>query len=471
MNQKLLQKQLARLASDRWARRGVRMLLRSAWLGLSVWSLALGGHLLFGWSLNYPLLQAIVLGCIALGAALLLLRPPMKPHDVAQRLDQRFGLKEEMTTAIELPIEGRPRGIEAYLLNRAHHDTFQIQRDIRSRQRFPWAELATLVALLLLAVGLVLTVNLEQVGSLEATPLPLPPLVAPGDLPPPPQSFPPQPPVGQQGNQEPVPGSGGEGETEGVSYDSGNAQQAMTTLADALRDLSITRPAAEALDRGDAAGAAQRLRELADQADQLSPETRGELADSLRDASREMSMTHPELAGQLRNSAAGLHDPQQADRALDDLATAIEQLGPQQQQTAQVPPSAQNSGSEQAPETDENEAIPQDWREPEQRTGPGGGASNAPSPPGERRERSEPSERLNVEGVPLELESDTPDHAPVEDDGDEGEEAPSDSGPGTRQFVQSGEALDDTEVQAGADPLRIPMDLRDVVQEYFSPPQ
>jgi hypothetical protein len=475
MKHKYLQKQLARLAGERWARRGVRLLLRAAWLGLSVWSLALGGHLLFGWPLDYPFLQALVLGCIAMGAVLLLLRPPMKPHTVARRLDHRFGLNEEMTTAIELDLEDeqRPRGIEAYLLSRAHHNTFAIQRDIRARQRLPWAEMMTLVALLVLAVGLVLMVNQHQMGNIEATPLPLPPLAAPGEIPPP-QPFPPQPPANQPGNPgEPVPAPGdGVGE---ASYGAGNPQQAMTTLADALRDLSVTRPAAEALDRGDTTEAAQSLREVADQADQLSEETRGELADSLRDAAREMSTTHPELAGQLQNSAAGLHDPQQADRALDDLASAVEQLGPQQQQTAQGPDSPQSPAPGQAPP--EGDSVPQEWDEPgqeqQQGTGMGQGSGMDQAPHNDQRERSEPSERLDVEGVPLELEheDEDPDHTTVEGDGEQGEAPPPDSAAGSGQLEQSRGTLDETEVQAGEDPLRIPMDLRDVVQEYFSPPR
>ena len=63
MKQPLIQ-HLNQLATDRWARQGVRTLLRAAWLGASIWCIGLGGHLLWGWSLRPGLLEALALGMV-----------------------------------------------------------------------------------------------------------------------------------------------------------------------------------------------------------------------------------------------------------------------------------------------------------------------------------------------------------------------------------------------------------------------
>lgn len=469
MNPKLLQKQLERFATDRWARRGIRGLIRATWLGLSFWSFWLGGHFLFGWPLDYLTLEIVVLICIAVGA-LLLLRPRMKSGEVARRLDQRFGLEEQMTTAEELaatlPEGSRPEGVASYLLWHARHNSHQIHRYARTKQMLPWAEVIALFAAILMAVGMFLLIYINQPVAASVQPAPLPPLAGPGR---PPDAFPndslalPQgdtaAPGGGPGQGEGEAGQGaGEGPGEEAAPGTGSNQQAISALAEALRDLSITRPVADALDEGDTAGAARRLREIADQADQLSQETRHEIAEALRQAATDIGPTDGELANEIRDSAFRLErDKQQAAQSLEDLANLVEQLGGQQPgvSTQPPPPPAQQSNNEQ----------PQDRQEPPQ--GVPGGAGNIP---GDQRERKpDPAERLDVEGVPLELEGETGDEGNTtasEQDGPPEQVEPVGGGSG---FEQDAATLNDEEIQAGADPLRIPPDLRHVVQTYFSP--
>lgn len=450
----LLQKQLERLATDRWARQGVRTLLRTTALGLSLWSLGLGAHLLFGWELDFSLLQVIVLGSIALGA-LALLRPRLKPHDVARRLDQRFDLKEQISTAIEMGADVRPEGVAGHLLGRARHNTYQIQRDVLLRQRLPWPEVIMLIAMVLIAMGMLLMTNLSSADISRQNPLVIPPLAGPGMLPE--NQFPQEPFAAQTEGQ--VGSEAGQmgGNTAAAA---GNSQQAMNALADALRDLSVTRSAAEALDQGNTDAAAQNIRELADQSEQLSPETRRDLSQALQEAADEIGTQSPEFANQLRESASQLAmGPREAAQALDNLADAIEQPG------GQAPPAAQEQGEQGQPPPSGN--TPAQEGQPD--GSPSAGQGNTPSsPPSEQRERSAPHERLDVEGVPLELEGGDEADAPTEDGEEEQTETADGMGGGAFEH-HSGSTPEDLPGSTGDDPLRIPTDLQDVVKEYFSP--
>ena len=83
MRQPLFHK-LDQLSTDRWARRGVRMLLRAAWLSVCIWCIALGGHMLWGWPLRVNVIGALALAIVG-GAVVLLLRPRLGPRAAADR--------------------------------------------------------------------------------------------------------------------------------------------------------------------------------------------------------------------------------------------------------------------------------------------------------------------------------------------------------------------------------------------------
>lgn len=420
-----LQIQLNRLASDRWARRGVRMLLRASVMALSLVCVAVGMQLLFGLSLSWTWVIAAALGCIAVGAVLVL-RRPMAAAEVARRLDRRFQLNEQLTTALELGPQAE--GVGAYLHEQSRRSMAQIRRQIAARQGFPWAELSAALALLLLLGGLLLLAGIgPALPGIAAEPLP--PLVA---APPPSEQFPAEP-------FQPPPGAEpGPGEDQVTVAAPGDAAAA-AALASALRDQSVTRPAAEALDRGSPSEAAQRLRELADQAGALSSQARTDLARDLREASDEIGASNPGLADQVREASDGIgptgDDP---GTALENLADLIAQLG-QGQGEAQ----AEGAGSG---------------------GGAGEGGAGQGSLPGQQREGG--GERLGVDGVPLELEGDGQGNLPTGGDasGLPNGAGGAGAGGGFARGSQSGER-----VEIGDDPLRIPVDLRDVVQDYFSP--
>lgn len=430
--------QLDRLASDRWARRGVRILMRSVWIGLSLACVGLGAGLLFGVAITWQWLAAAALACVAGGAALVL-RPRMRAGEVARRLDRRFQLNEQIATALELGAS--PTGVEAYLLNESRRTIGQIRRHTSRRQGFPWAELGLIIALLLILGGLLVMLGIGAQGQLSAAE-PLPPLAQAQN---PDEQFPNEP-FSPPGAQQPGPG------------DSPAAAMvdpaALQALADALRDQSVTRPAADALDQGDLSGAAQSLRALADQAGQISQQARGDLGGALRRAASQIQASSPELAQQLRDSADGLQsgDASQAAQALEDLAGAVEQMRqgqPNQPGAGQQPGPSQGQGQGQSGGQDSQQGQ--------------GSAAGAGNLPGEQR--AQPSQRLGVDGVPLELDAQGDGNTPTQGQANDSAGGTGDSG----NFSQGSPPPGTDPVQAADDPLRIPADLRDVVQDYFSP--
>lgn len=407
--------------------------MRATVFGLSLVCMGVGAHLAFDWPLRWQWLAAAALACIAVGAVLLL-RPRLPAPEVARRLDRRFRLNEQLSTALELGAD--VQGVGRYLDDQARRSIGQIRRYVAARQRFPWSELLLALALVITLLGLLIlagvTPPLPNIGA-----EPLPPLVQPED---PAAQLPEEP-------FEPPPGSQpGPGQGEVLVPGPGD-MAAVAALADALRDQSVTRPAAEALDRGDLGGAAQSLREVADQADQLSDPARSDLADSLRDAADQIAGQDPELAEQLRDSAQGLGsgDDQAAAQALEDLAESIEGLG--------------SAGGEQGLGDAFGQGQQPGEGEGDQGQGSGGAGQSLGG-----EQRSQPTERLGVDGVPLELESEGQGNTPAAGQPD----GPA-QGQGQGGFTQGSASPSSERVQVGDDPLRIPADLRDVVQDYFSP--
>jgi hypothetical protein len=453
------------------------MLLRAAWLSVCIWCVALGGHMLWGWPLRTNIIGAAALAIIG-GAVLLLLRPRLASRAAAHRLDQRFHLDEQLATAVEVAASNPPPGsIAARLVMESSHTAELLHRRIVRRQRPPWHDILTLLALSLVAIGLWV---ISGVGfpDLSGSPLPLPPLASAQD---PAQQLPQEPQAPGQPDQDgqAAPGEGGQPGQNGGEAQAASAgdPQTIQALADALRDQGATRPAAESLDQGDLAGAAQELRELADQAGQLSESARDDLANALEDAAQQIQGNDPQLADQLEQSADGLRQGgQDAAKALDDLARAIEQLrtAPPDQagQNGQPAPGQpgqegqSGQGGEQGQSGEQSQSQGDGQSEAQgQGQGQGEGTGAGSGSGGEQRQ-AQPSSRLGVEGQPVPLESAGEGQVPAQasDERPTGPARPGGSGGFTQGGASSGER-----VQVGADPLRVPIDERDVVQDYFQP--
>lgn len=399
--QEQLIKQLRRLSAQRWRQYTIEQLIRSLSIGLliacigamlPVFGLPSLPRSLFGWFI----VGSTMVGCLRA------LRFRLMPTTAARRLDRRFGLQEQLSTALEL--RGAQVGVAARLQEQAQESLQRVQRYF-SRSRQPlWSEALMPVALLLMLAGLLMIVTppIPAVGEVE----PLPDLLQPDSIATQPDSAP----------------------TESVlSPVAGSDLDVIAALADVLRDQALTRPAAEAFDQGDIIGAADKLRELADQMGEISPAAREALAESLREAARAIDQTRPDLADQLRATADALQygDNVAGATGMDALADALER-----QPTAPV-------------------------------AGGGGGAGNTPG--SQRREQSfNPS---GVDGTPLELTTDGSGQVPTT--GMSAEQS-TDASAG-ELVIRPGSVNAGGPVQTAADPLQIPTDVRDVVRNYFSP--
>jgi hypothetical protein len=398
-----LVKQLRSLKTQRWRQHAIEELVRSVSVGLLI--ACIGALLPIVGLGSFPRYGAgwIIAGSVLVGS-LRAMMFQLSLATVARRLDRRFGLHEQVSTALEL--RGNQVGIAARLQAQVQESLDRVQNYV-NRTRTPlWSEALTPVSLFFILIGLLVlaTPPIPPASTAE----PLPDLIRPD-------------PVAMPSDQQP---------TSPVSVPAASSDPGtLSALADALRDQGMTRKIAEALDQGNVAGAADALRELADQMGEVSPATREALADALREAARTIQRSRPDLADQMRATADALQfgDSVAGAAGLEALADALERQ----------PSSSASIASG------------------------GGGEGNAL---GSQR-REQPFRPSGVEGTPLELTTDGQGQLPTT--GTPGEQT-TNAQTGT-PIIRSGGFGNGGPVQAADDPLQIPTDVRDVVRNYFSP--
>jgi NAD(P)-dependent dehydrogenase (short-subunit alcohol dehydrogenase family) len=132
---------------------------------------------------------------------------------------------------------------------------------------------------------------------------------------------------------------------------SNDAQRDLSVLGRALADHAVTRSAAESIQQGEYGEAADELRDLAEQANKLSPASREELASDLDQAASQMSPGGGELSQASQEAAEGLRQGKEAaQEGVRGLGEAVEQAGNQvasQQELAQDMRRAQAAASAQ----------------------------------------------------------------------------------------------------------------------------
>lgn len=413
-------------------------LFRGLWLGLAVLVVGPALHLL-----DRPVPWRVVIAAAGLPPLLSLLRALWhhpSPAHLARRLDRYFGLREQIATAYEVGQRGAVVGdVQARLIAQAGATLRRLRRHPALTPRFPLREVETLLALVLVAGGLWLWretgSGLPVVARRQLPPAIVDPVAAP---------------VRRAAPRLPP-----------------EAREAVARLAEALRQNSLTRGAGEALAQGDAAGAAEALRALADRLDQLTPGERADLADALRGAADALGSDMPEMRAALDRAAdrAERGSAAEAAEALEELAREIEKLGePQAPVAAAGEESADGepgAGGENSGTSDAAEAVG------EQSGTQGAGRSNsAGEGSGGQTQASAPPEELGTEGIPLELdpgEEGPPTNQPARDG-----ETPGGQPQRARGFTRGG-APDPQVVETGADPQRYPWELRGAVRDYFQP--
>lgn len=158
----------------------------------------------------------------------------------------------------------------------------------------------------------------------------------------------------------------------------------LNEVADALDQNALTQPAADAIRDGDYATAAQSLRDVAQQADEMSPQARSDLADALDDAAAATDETSPSLSNSAANAAGGLREGgDAAEDGLRDLGDAVDLAGDSvvpQEQLASDMAEAQQNESNQSQGADASSAA-SDSAQPGQPSSSTGAQSSNPSDP------------------------------------------------------------------------------------------
>ncbi len=423
-------------------RRRIRLFVRALWMALAVWSVGLFA-LLLGLQVPTAPLAGATLLTLAAGVAYGWLSHPSLAR-LARGLDRHYNLAQQLTTALEVARQGQGQPLEQRLLDETETLLERMRRFVASHGLMPWRELEMLAAVFLLAAGLTVAVRplLPEAASPVALPE-LPPPAAPSAAA---AAQPTEQPVNEQKRQELAP----------------EAQAAADAIADALRDNGATRSAAEALDRGDTAGAASELRELADQAEQLGDQARQDIAEGLRDAAEELGASQPGLSDELRRQADALEQGgQAAEQALEDLARTVEQLSEAGQQAAEAPqPSPAGPGQGAGNTQPSAQSAQQD------QGGAGAGAGNGNQLGGEQR-GAQPGTQAQGETLPLPQPS-TAGGPTTSATGPKGPTVELEAG-GTGETQNAGGGNADQPLAGEADPLAIPLEYRDVVEDYFSP--
>jgi len=330
---------------------------------------------------------------------------PDPPAALDRALDRRFGLEELLVTAVEVDQRGPRTSIESRLLDDAATAVAVLGGERAIDGRATRREAETLVALALMLAGLWLLA-----GTLGGQP-PLARLPELGAL---------------DGG-----GAGGSGANGGGPGSlGGDPSTAMGLLAGALGDHAAARDIADALAAGDPTAAARAARMLADRATGLSPAGRSDLAETLEQLAGQMHPIEPGLSDALKQAAGALNDP-----TVESSVTGIEQL-------AQA-----------------FEAL----------TVGGSPAGREPQPTA--RSRAGPAaERLAVRPTPLALGAAAARGRRFTSGPALGDAAAAD--PSRVEYradpVRGGRAAG-TPVAVGADPLRYPWELRDMVRQYFAP--
>jgi hypothetical protein len=426
-------------------RRRVRLSIRAVWLTLIVWSVGLFADLI-GVTLSPILTLGVTAITLLSGLAYAWLSHPSLER-LARGLDVHYNLAQQLATALEIAQRPTVQPLEHRLLEETESLLVKMRRYFAAQPLVPWREIETCAAVMLLTLGLLVATRPLLPEAIAPIALPnLPPPTAPTET------------AQLQPTEQPI------YEEEQLSPE---AQAAAETIADALRDNGATRSAAEELDQGDPSAAASELRELADQADQLGRQAREDIAQGLREAAEQLRGSQPGLSEQLEQQADALErGGQETAEALEDLARTVEQLEQAGEQAAEQ---EQPAGGEQSQEQGQNGQGQQQQDQQggggEPGSAPGSGAGDQLG--GEQRGAQDDAAEAQGDNLPL-PPSDNTNGPTTSATGPKGPTVQLGAG-GTGETANTGSGNSGERLQGEPDPLTIPSEYRDVVEDYFSP--
>lgn len=374
---------LDRIATRVWIQRMMSIVARGIWLTLLVGCFWLVVDLAGGPALNAGILLAIGVVVMLCSLVVAALSRPNRAQ-VARMLDRSFALQERVTTALgnigeEIPAESERASVVYLQVADAANALTIAQGHSAFRLRPPARELVMAIALGLAFAGLAFARGAGgSVPDVQSNVVPA--FVPAAEHFVQPEAEPTVPP------DQAAPSVADVQQMVQTSLDN---QQDLQTLADALADHAVTSDAANLIDQGKYSEAAEELRDVANQADQLSDAARADLASDLSQAASQMSSDNQSLSDATQQAADGLK--QGGDQARDgvrDLANAVEQSGQQVQssesldqamQQAQQNESSSSSPS-QSQAADQGQSSPnQDSGASDQQQEPGSSASGQDS--------------------------------------------------------------------------------------------
>jgi hypothetical protein len=437
--------------------RRTRLSIRAVWVAGLVLCIGMAARNWAGWQVSVLLLLLITVVCLLLGLVYAF-APAPGAISLARAFDREYALDAQLATALELNATGQLDGLTPLITDHARRRLAFISSDVAARVGGPLRlELQTLALVGVLAAGILLLGGLSS--SLPSAPASdLSGLPQPADVEPPalagaePTPEAANDPGGERPASNPADPSGDDGQPLSAA-----GQQAADALSKALHDNGATRAAADALQQGNTAQAADELRKLADQADQLSPQSRRDIASALDRAAAELEADQPDLAERLRRDAEQLRGNDPAS-GLDDLARAIESLDQAQPQPSAGQPSDPNSGQDAPGESAPGEGTGSQPNQPE--NGGGGGAGNGAGGPG----RTSPPPPATGAEVPLPPAPEvTGPTTPGQGNGNTTITLPGGEGSGSDASGGKGGSVP-SDI---SDPATIPPELRDAIQNYF----
>jgi hypothetical protein len=347
-----------RLRRRLWVSHAAAAICRGIWLGIVVATLLMLLDVVGGPTFN-PLPAVVAGGVLLLAGIVLAIVSRPSRQRTAQMLDRTFGLQERMTTALDdlglgVPAPGARAPVIYLQMADAANAIAALRGDRRLRPAIPVREIVLIVLSALILTTLAFLRGLGG-GLPELAPAHVPPFTPAIERPADPES--------SAADVEAATMAPTVEEVMQRSDRSAQARRDLQTLATALADHAITRPASEQIARGEYDAASEQLRDASAQASDLSQGARDGLGSDLDRAANAMQPETTGLHEATRDAASGLREGDEPARSeMRDLADAVENAGkqvvPQGELAAQMR-SAQQAQAEQG-ENSGQAAAPMD---------------------------------------------------------------------------------------------------------------
>jgi hypothetical protein len=434
---------LDRIATRVWIQRMLAIVARGVWLTLLVGCLWLLADLLGGPAFDRQIWLATGVVFVLCSLVFAVLSRPSRAQ-VARMLDRSFTLQERVSTALgnigkDIPAQGEHASVVYLQIADAANALTAAQELPAFRLRPPARELVMAIALALAFAALAFARGAG--GSVPPAQSNVVPAFVPAA-----QRF-----VQPEAQPSPDPQNAPSvAEVQQMVQTSIDNQQDLQALADALSDHALTHDAAEQIQQGNYSQAAEELRDVANQADQLSQSERDDLAGDLSQAASQMSNGNQSLSDATQQAADGLKqggDP--AKGGVRDLANAVEQSGQQVQSSETLDQAMQQAQQNEAASAGQGQPADQSQSadQGQQQGGQEGNGDPQSASSSSGQQSGQPGEADSTSGADAEAGTGQDQQS---SSGQPGEGAPSEANDSSAPGQQSGEGQGQPPADSGA---------------------